>query len=62
MLAEFIGELIYPLEIIQNLLSLLGGQGLDSVSEAVQQLRGGRIPIETFRESDIPLFKVIFQV
>jgi hypothetical protein len=53
-LADVIGQLIYPFEIIQNTLSLEIWQGLDSGLQAGKQFGGDCIPIEPFRETDIP--------
>jgi hypothetical protein len=61
-LAELIGQLIYPFEIIQNTLPLELRKGLNGSLEAGQQLGGDSIPIDAFREPDIPLLKVVAQV
>jgi hypothetical protein len=61
-LADVIGQLIYPLEIIQDTLSLDVRQGLDGGFEAGQQFDRDHVPIEGFRESDIPLFEIGSQV
>ena len=56
-LADIVGQLIYPLEIVENPIASYVGQGLDGGLEAGIQFGGCRIPVEACRESDITLLK-----